>query len=74
MDVVNLSLSTDSPLPPSFDPLSSGPGATLGETGVTVVAAAGNDGPRKGSVGSPGNDPVLLTVGALDEIATPAPR
>jgi serine protease AprX len=35
--------------------------------GVTVVTAAGNDGPADGSVGSPGNDPLLITVGALDE-------
>ena len=38
--------------------------------GVTVVTAAGNEGPRAGSVTSPGNDPLLLTVGALDEDAT----
>jgi serine protease AprX len=71
VDVVNLSLSTDSPLPPSFDPLSLALERLWVEDGVTVVVAAGNEGPRKGSVGSPGNDPVLLTVGALDEIATP---
>ncbi len=68
-DVVNLSLSTDSPLPPSFDPLSLAL-ERLWASGVTVVTAVGNEGPEEGSVGSPGNDPLLLTVGALDEDAS----
>ena len=66
VDVVNISLSTESPLPPSFDPLTS----TLERmwaSGITVVTAAGNSGPEPGTVGSPGNDPLLITVGALDE-------
>ena len=69
VDVVNISLSTDNPLPSGFDPLARAL-ERLWADGVTVVAAAGNNGPDKGSVGSPGDDPVLLTVGALDEIAT----
>ncbi len=72
VDVLNLSLSSGSPLPPSFDPLTRALDR-LWRSGVTVVAAAGNDGPAKGSVSSPGNDPVLLTVGALDEHASAAP-
>jgi serine protease AprX len=68
VDVVNLSLSTDSPLPPSFDPLTRAL-ERLWDRGVTVVAAAGNDG-AAGEVSSPGNSPVLLTVGALDEAGT----
>ncbi len=66
VDVVNISLSTGSPLPPSFDPLARAL-ERLWAGGVTVVTAAGNDGPDTDSVASPGNDPVLLTVGALDE-------
>ena len=69
VDVVNLSLSTESPLPPSFDPLS-WTLENMWESGITVVTAAGNDGPEPGTVGSPGNDPLLITVGALDEHAT----
>jgi serine protease AprX len=69
VDVVNLSLSTGSPMPPAFDPLSRALERLWG-MGVTVVAAAGNDGPEWGTVSSPGNDPILLTVGALDEAAT----
>jgi serine protease AprX len=39
--------------------------------GMTVVAAAGNDGEDGwGTVGSPGNSPVVLTAGALDERGT----
>lgn len=66
--VVNLSLSTDSPLPPAFDPLSRALQGIWND-GVAVVVAAGNDGPKWGTVSSPGNDPVVITVGALDEIA-----
>ena len=69
VDVVNISLSTDSPLPPSFDPLSRALERLWVDEGITVVTAAGNDGPKAGSVSSPGNDPILLTVGALDEVA-----
>ena len=56
VDVVNLSLSTDSPLPPSFDPLTLAL-ERLWADGVTVVAAAGNDGPDAGSVDVPGQRP-----------------
>ncbi len=69
VDVLNVSLSTGSPLPPAFDPLARALDR-LWAQGVTVVTAAGNDGPDRGTVGSPGDDPVLLTVGSLDEHAT----
>jgi serine protease AprX len=69
VDVVNISLSTKNPLPAGLDPLARAL-EDLWAQGVTVVAAAGNGGPNPGTVGSPGNDPVLLTVGALDEIAS----
>ncbi len=48
-----------------FDPLSQGAEA-LWKAGVTVVAAAGNSGPNKNSIKSPGNNPYIITVGALD--------
>ncbi|MBI2252341.1 MAG: S8 family peptidase [Armatimonadetes bacterium] len=35
--------------------------------GITIVAAAGNDGPEEKSIGSPANAPFILTVGALDD-------
>ncbi len=65
VDVVSLSLSTASPLPPGFDPLSRAL-ERLWKRGVVSVVAAGNDG-EIGEVQSPGNHPVLLTVGAVDE-------
>jgi serine protease AprX len=67
--VVNLSLSSGSPLPFWADPLNRALEA-LWDRGLVVVVAAGNDGPRAGTVSSPGNDPVLLTAGALDEHGT----
>jgi serine protease AprX len=69
--VLNLSLSSGSPLPYQVDPLTQALEA-LWRQGVTVVTAAGNDGPTPGSVSSPGLDPTLLTAGALDEAGTPA--
>jgi serine protease AprX len=38
--------------------------------GVTVVVAAGNGGPASGTVESPGIDPFVITVGALDDLGT----
>ncbi len=69
--VVSLALSTGSPLPPTADPLARALDR-LWARGLTVVVAAGNDGPGPATVSSPGADPVVVTVGALDEEATPA--
>jgi serine protease AprX len=69
VDVVNLSLASGSPLPYQVDPLNQAL-RTLWTRGVTVVVPSGNDGPAAGSVSSPGNDPLLLTVGGLDERGT----
>jgi serine protease AprX len=41
-------------------------------SGIAVVASAGNTGPFNGSILSPGDDPLLITVGALDDMATPS--
>lgn len=38
--------------------------------GVTVVAAAGNDGPKAGTVTNPGADPFIITVGSLADQGT----
>jgi serine protease AprX len=71
VDVVNLSLSSGSPLPYQIDPLSAALEA-LWRRGVTVVVPAGNDGPDNGTIASPGTDPVLLTAGGLDDQGTAA--
>src|SRR6266852_4393385 len=41
-------------------------------SGITVVASAGNAGPFNGTVLSPGDDPLVITAGALDDMATAA--
>ncbi len=68
-DVVNLSLSSGSNLPYQIDPLTVALDR-LWAAGIVVVVPTGNDGPGKASVTSPGTDPTLLTVGALDEKLT----
>jgi serine protease AprX len=40
-------------------------------SGITVVCAAGNTGPSDGTILSPGDDPLAITVGALDDLAQP---
>ncbi|MCB1701355.1 MAG: S8 family peptidase [Halioglobus sp.] len=42
--------------------------------GITVVAAAGNEGPELMTIGSPGNLPYVITVGAITDSWTPADR
>jgi serine protease AprX len=37
------------------------------DAGITVVAAAGNEGPEPMSIGSPGNLPYIITVGAVTD-------
>ncbi len=44
------------------------------QAGITVVAAMGNDGPDWGTVGSPANNPYVISVGAVTDSWTPATR
>lgn len=37
------------------------------QAGLTVIVAAGNEGPDSGTIGTPAIDPVLITVGATDD-------
>ncbi len=41
------------------------------DSGIAVVASAGNAGPANGTILSPGDDPLVITVGALDDMAQP---
>jgi serine protease AprX len=41
-------------------------------SGIAVVASAGNAGPFNGTILSPGDDPLVITTGALDDMATPS--
>ncbi len=40
-------------------------------SGITVIAAAGNEGPEPMTIGSPGNLPFIITVGAVTDSWTP---
>jgi serine protease AprX len=41
-------------------------------SGIAVVVSAGNAGPFNGTILSPGDDPLVITVGALDDMASPS--
>lgn len=43
------------------------------EAGIVVCVAAGNEGPQLRTIGSPGIDPLIITVGALDDADTIEP-
>jgi serine protease AprX len=68
--VVNLSWGTPSTQSPSIDPLDYAV-ERLWNSGMVVVVAAGNAGPVAGSITKPGDDPMVLTVGAYDDHTSP---
>lgn len=68
--VLNLSLGTDSTQSWKDDPLNYAVQRAWHE-GVLVVVAASNTGPAPGSIAKPGDDPWVLTVGAVDDRGTP---
>jgi serine protease AprX len=41
-------------------------------SGITVVAAAGNDGDDAGTISTPGADPFVITAGSFDDQGTPS--
>lgn len=64
--VVNLSLGVASSEHAQIDPLVIGANALVC-AGLCVVAAAGNSGPERKSITSPGTSPLVLTVGSCDQ-------
>ena len=64
--VLSLSWGVPSTQNPAIDPLNYGV-EKLWSMGVTVVVAAGNSGPNAGTILKPGDDPLVLTVGAFDD-------
>ena len=68
--VMNLSLSATASVPYFVDPLNRAVEAAWAN-GIVVVAAAGNSGPSAQSITVPGNDPYVITVGALHTNRTP---
>jgi serine protease AprX len=63
--VMNISLYAEATCPYWADPLDRAVEAAW-QAGITVVVAAGNGGPYPMTVTVPGNDPYVITVGALD--------
>ncbi len=71
--VLNLSFASRPRWPYWLDPINQAVMRAWAE-GIVVVAAAGNEGPEPMSVGSPGNLPYIITVGATTDSWTPADR
>jgi len=69
--ILNLSLGFKSALSTVINPLDQAVEAVW-RSGIAVVVAAGNTGPLNGSILSPGDDPLVITVGASDDMATPS--
>jgi subtilisin family serine protease len=68
--VINMSLGGPASKNGEKDPINMAIKAAK-EAGITVVVAAGNEGPERMTVGSPGNSLNAITVGALDDKNTP---
>jgi serine protease AprX len=69
--VLNLSLGTDSTQSYLTDPLDFAIERTW-NAGVVVVVAGGNRGTAPGSISKPGDDPLVITAGSIDDHTTPA--
>jgi serine protease AprX len=67
--VANLSLGATPRASYKDDPLAAAVEAAWFR-GVVVVVSAGNRGPGPGTVNVPGNDPYVVTVGAMDDVGT----
>jgi serine protease AprX len=67
--VLNLSWGVPSTQSPSVDPINHAV-ERLWSLGIVVVAAAGNSGPAPGTITKPGDDPMVLTVGAYNDRLT----
>ena len=68
--VLNLSLGTDSTQTYRTDPLNYAVERAW-DSGIAVVVAAANLGPGPGTISKPGDDPFVITVGAIDDRGTP---
>ncbi|MGH9222501.1 MAG: S8 family peptidase [Acidimicrobiales bacterium] len=67
---LNLSLGTDGTQSFRTDPLNYAVEEAW-SSGITVVVAASNRGPAAGTISKPGDDPWVITVGAIDDRGTP---
>jgi subtilisin family serine protease len=71
ISVLNLSLGTSSTAPVELDPLNHAVERAWA-AGIVVVVAASNRGPDAATISKPADDPLVLTVGAVDDRGTPA--
>jgi serine protease AprX len=71
--VLNLSFGAPTPTSYRTDPMSAAIEIAW-RRGLVVVVAAGNGGPGRDTVASPGIDPYAITVGATDDNGTVSPR
>ena len=69
--VLNLSLGTDSTVSARVDPLNFAVQRAW-RSGLVVVVSASNRGPQARTISKPADDPLVLTVGAVDDRETPA--
>ncbi len=69
IDVISMSLGGPASKSYKDDPVSQAVEAA-NAAGITTVVAAGNEGPRGGTIGTPANAPSVVTVGALDDKGT----
>jgi serine protease AprX len=67
--VVNLSAGAPVTVSYRDDPLATAV-EVLVFAGITVVVSAGNAGPKKSTITSPGSDPYVITVGGIDDNGT----
>jgi serine protease AprX len=70
IDVLNLSLGTNSTQSASTDPLNYAVQRAWA-AGIVVVVSAANGGPAPGTVAKPADDPWVVTAGATDDQGTP---
>ncbi len=67
--IVNISLGFQTSQSTVNDPVDQAVEATW-NAGIAVVASAGNAGPFDGTILAPADDPLVITAGALDDMAT----
>ena len=67
--ILNMSLGFQAAMSTVINPLDQAVQAVW-NSGIAVVVSAGNAGPFNGTILSPGDDPLVITVGALDDMAS----
>ena len=64
--VINMSVGAIPPGPTALNPLDQAV-ETMWRAGFVIVASAGNNGSARGTITAPGDDPLVITVGATDD-------